>query len=241
MGDPSWGDLALEDDDWEEASTEMIGVTAESLFHVAPVNPVALAVPEPDMPVEEHPNMSSKLQVSEALITRLAQPHQGTWAQDLLNAPLQAATAQSRLSSTRMAGDIERLAHFYLQDHPPMHLSKAAVGQITNVPLDNIETALGTLVNSLVHMERAQRAQLEQAVVQSGCRLVLFGEGCRYDETPMKLTQKQALTFFCWLTQAQQLPESKVQHPLSKETTSGSNMSRRLLTARCSSLKRPLS
>ena len=85
------------------------------------------------------------------------------------------------------------MAQFFLRQRPQLHASREAISQVTNVPRAKIEACLSTLANAILHTDQVQRRVFEQAIVNSNVSLIAYFEVSRYDETPMKVSQRQQL------------------------------------------------
>ena len=96
--------------------------------------------------------------------------------------------AGMRQADPAAAGTVpSKLANFFLGEQPSMHMSKVSVGEMLDVDPQQVEPSLGLLANALLHVESLQRTTLEEALIRSGCRLVMFVDLVRYDETAMKV------------------------------------------------------
>ena len=72
-------------------------------------------------------------------------------------------------------------------------MSKEAVARFLSGHPSRIEDALSVLAGTFFHLDRHYQSQLEDAVLQSDCTKVMYLELIRYDETPMRLTEKDAV------------------------------------------------
>eukprot|EP00971_Amphidinium_carterae_P348227 6490393-Amphidinium_carterae.1 len=89
--------------------------------------------------------------------------------------------------------DACKLASFYWNEGHHLHTSKEAICKLLDIDRLNIEPLLCVLSNVMVHMDRGNRAKLEEALSTSGYELVLYIDMARYDETPMRVTHKQTM------------------------------------------------
>ena len=116
------------------------------------------------------------------------------------------------------------LARFFLKQGPQLHATREAIAQVTNVPRAKIETCLCTLANAFVHTYQMQRRLLEQTLADSNAELLAYFEVSRYDETPMKVSQRQQLSSSSSTPTTSLVPASS---PSSSATTPGAGQSRR--------------
>ena len=96
--------------------------------------------------------------------------------------------------STPRALNVEKIGQHFLQKHVALHTTKAALGQILSLDPKGIEDGLCTLGSVLHNLDQVERYLLEKCVSQSDAELVAYFDINKYDETPMRVSQRQSLT-----------------------------------------------
>ena len=134
-------------------------------------------------------------QVSQEIVQQLARARPEKWAQTLLGGLFEDIVALlGRLrGQPAVDGTVQKLGAFYLEQPRALHATKAAIGHLLQVNPKKIEPALRSLGSALLHTDRAARHQVEQQIAQSGAHLLLYLDLNRFDETPMKVSQRQPL------------------------------------------------
>ena len=86
-----------------------------------------------------------------------------------------------------------RLAEMFLSPQPRLHTSKAALSTLLQMSPQDIEPKLSILANAILHLESHSRHQLERALASCPSTKILYVDLNRMDETPLKLTSREAL------------------------------------------------
>ena len=89
---------------------------------------------------------------------------------------------------------IQKLCHFFVESKHTLHTSKEVIGRFLHEPPIKIEEGLSTLAASLYHTDRQQHHEFEAAIADTNAIKLLYMEVLRYDETPMRLTEKELTT-----------------------------------------------
>eukprot|EP00971_Amphidinium_carterae_P036920 725702-Amphidinium_carterae.2 len=97
-------------------------------------------------------------------------------------------------SAAAMDADIHAVGEYYLSKQPKLHASKEAVAKLTNVAVDKIESSVNRVANCMLHFERIDRRGLEEALLHLDADPLLYIDLSKFDETPMKVKTKEALT-----------------------------------------------
>ena len=140
--------------------------------------------------------------ITSEVLEALQQPPRSPWLVAPFAAALAAPEASRPTANTEAPTSApSKLAKFFLGQEPPMHMSKASVGELLDVDPQQVEPILSLIANSLLHVEALQRSTLESTLTSSGCRLVTFVDFSRYDETLMKVRHKEFLPRSCYLLQ----------------------------------------
>ena len=77
-----------------------------------------------------------------------------------------------------------------------LHSSKQSTALHLGLDASKLEPLLGLLANTLIHLDRLCRHDVEQLLAVHGCELLLYLDLCRYDETPMKANYHQTVEVF---------------------------------------------
>ena len=88
---------------------------------------------------------------------------------------------------------VQKFSDFFVQAKKAIHTSKEVVGRLVAEHPSKIEGCLSALANSFLHVDHLSKQALEQALLDSDCTLLLHLEVVKYDETPMKVTEKDIL------------------------------------------------
>ena len=83
------------------------------------------------------------------------------------------------------------IAEFFVQHPSRLHGSKAAISKLMGVEPKKVEPHLMALADSMLQLDHCKRQALERSLTQSGAQLLLYTDVVRYDETPMKVGQRQ--------------------------------------------------
>ena len=89
---------------------------------------------------------------------------------------------------------VAKVMRFYLSGGKTLHCSKAAIALMLQTPAKSLEPTLVTLVDSLLHLDKRQRQEVEAACCQGHLKPILYIDSTRFDETPMKVRVKDVLT-----------------------------------------------
>eukprot|EP00971_Amphidinium_carterae_P328391 6460245-Amphidinium_carterae.1 len=101
--------------------------------------------------------------------------------------------AVASLQSGLRDEDVWKIADFYWGQGRHLHTSKQAASQLMQIDSANVEPLLGLLTNIMIHMDWGKKAALEELVAESGFECLCYCDLWRYDETPMKVSHKQAM------------------------------------------------
>ena len=88
---------------------------------------------------------------------------------------------------------IPKLNQFFVASQKTLHTSKEVLGRLIEEHPSKIEGALAALAASYFHWDRLHQEKLESLLSQSGVTLLQYIEQVKYDETPMKITERQVV------------------------------------------------
>ena len=135
---------------------------------------------------------ASDVQVPDAVLAELQatkkQPVHEDPIQESMERAMNLARQEAFLQNTHAA----RLSAFFFGDQPKLQASKEVIAKVTTVPSDHVETTLSLLSDILVRLERQYHANRMQALIKSDCKLILFCDITRFDETPMLVSHRPA-------------------------------------------------
>ena len=187
-----WADLADRLlGSWEAMADELVDAEEDDMDHAA-----AALVPRAAHPVQprQHPGLQ-KPQVATDIVAKLNRPigHQAA-------RPSLAALCQQTLEWVQHSGpgvhldqSIPKINTFYVDSKKALHTSKEVVSRLIGEPPSKIEGGLAALASSYFHTDRWQQSKLEEALAQSACTLILYLELVKFDETPMKISEKDVV------------------------------------------------
>ena len=133
-------------------------------------------------------------QVSTETLQALWPPTPSIWQPAHLQQTLTAVLEACRQTpSPSLDTSIAPLADFFVQLPSRLHGSKAAITQLLGIEAKKIEPNLMALADAMLQLDHSKRENLERLVSQSGAQLLLYSDVVRYDETPMKVGQRQSL------------------------------------------------
>ena len=193
--DPAWGrGLVL---DHSSSEDEQIDPAWGLLPENATSQPSSMAVPSTTVAPE--PGACGVLAAASPEIPKSIQntlSETSLWGDAPLQPYIQNVLEQvgsQESSSAELDPVIPKLSEFYLHSEARLHTTKVAMAQVTHTPAELIEERLALLVNTLLHMENGHRLSFERIIATSGADLVAYAEFTKFDETPMKVGQKQTL------------------------------------------------
>ena len=99
---------------------------------------------------------------------------------------LQGAGASEALDDSVLS-----VAAFFLDNATALHASKEVIGKLTGQAPKKIEPILNGLAGALYHADRFDRKTFEATISHSNAEKLLYLELVRFDETPMRLTERQ--------------------------------------------------
>ena len=138
-----------------------------------------------------HAMRVSRPEVSQEVIQQLAAPPSTLRTTAYLQPTFDVAAAWIEAHPADKRDDcVQKLYRFYVEAPSAIHASKQVVGQLIGEPAAKIEPALSTFSDVYLHLDRAQRLQLERALAQSSAVLLQYLELTSYDETPMRVAHK---------------------------------------------------
>ena len=188
-GPRTWAELDFPEDPWDTALDAIIA-SAEGLDEDALLQELGLAEMDPSEQAKSL--QASDVQVLPAVLEALHTTKKTTLhedpIQDCMDLGLSLAREQLNLPNTYAA----RLSAFFFGDQPKLHASKEVIGKLISISSDQVEPTLSLLSDLLVHLERQCHASLMNSLVNSDCKLILFCEITRFDETPMLVSYRQA-------------------------------------------------
>ena len=87
--------------------------------------------------------------------------------------------------------EVCKVVQFFLCQPTSLHISKEALGRLIQVRPARLAPHLALCCNTLGHLDRQHRYQLEESLANSSLELILYIEHSRYDETPMRVRHEQ--------------------------------------------------
>ena len=182
--DASWGGLAA----------SLLGIQLPE---------VPIPRPDQDMLEEEQPPAQAVVpsqlpkvalpdEIIEHLLAKDQSPHLGTEAFKHVFADLMPHLALPQEPSTTEK-EVQKLGLFYLRRACVLHCSKSVFSKLLHLELKTIDGGITSLASSLLHHDHCLRQAMEENVTKTGLTLLLYIDLAKYDETPMKLRQREAL------------------------------------------------
>ena len=97
------------------------------------------------------------------------------------------------LTAVHLDPVIPKLNRFFVESQKSLHTSKEVLGRLIEEHPSKIEGGMAALAASYFHWDRLHQEKLESLLSHSGLTLLQYIEQVKYNETPMKITEREVV------------------------------------------------